>query len=139
MTTVDGIPTFEGPRLPDEHGETREERCARLDVEREALRSSHPDSLSARLLRMVAGHDVYDVQADGKDDRLYAPENQMCRGAAALLKAIALAVDTRGMPEHTLLTFEDLDLVRALGTLACYLEEGAELMIDVRSSQARGK
>jgi len=115
----------------DEHGESRAQRSARLDQERKALRSGHPDALGSRILRLVAGFDVYDVHTGG--DRLYPPEHQMAKAAAALVKAVALAVANTGVDASTSLTFDDQDVVVALGAISCYLHEGVELMLDVRS------
>src|SRR5882762_11905049 len=112
--------------------ETQDERCERLDREKDALRTSAAgDSLRARLLALLAGNQHADLEnRDG-----VSHESALFRYAAATTKAVAMALQgtdyvCSNEPFET--DFSTSEAATVLCGLSALLEHGPELVQNLR-------
>lgn len=124
--------------VTEDHEETQQERCARLDLEKKALRPSPADdSLRERLLGLLGGN-MYAVLDEGQS---VSHERALFRYAAATSKAVAMAL--RGTeyvccnePFETAFTTDEAAVV--LCGLSALLEHAPDLLGDIREAEAGG-
>lgn len=120
--------------------ETTDERHARIDLERDALRPTPAyDSLRERLLALL-GCNLYGATYDNVPPAGFH-ERALFRYAAATTKAVAMALQgtdyvTTNEPFDATFTTEEAATV--LCGLSALLEEGPSLIDDLREASTRG-
>jgi hypothetical protein len=114
------------------------ERRERLRIETLALRNPLPEAMGSRIMAAFSSYGYCELRPTGNSST--PPEGVMCRGAASVLRAVAVALSNKyaenegsyGGPMPSEVEFTPDDAVSALGLLAQYLDHGAELVAEVR-------
>ena len=118
--------------VTEDREETQDERCARLNVERKALRPGQSDdALPERLLALLGGN-MYAVMNEGGG---VSHERALFRYAAATSKAVAMALQgteyvCSNEPFETEFTTSEAAIV--LCGLSALMEHGPDLIEDIR-------